>query len=104
MQFTFSTDDPAEAATILEALSGTPATKPAPAKKAPAKPAPKDDAPADEPSTDGPTLEDAVATATKMVSNGESAKVKTALAAVGAKRVSEVSEDKVAEFLDALNA
>lgn len=51
----------------------------------------------------GPTLADAVARATQMVSNGGSAKVKEALAAVGAKRVSEMDETDVPAFLAALD-
>jgi hypothetical protein len=71
------------------------------AKSTPAKAA----APKAEPTSDGgPTLEDAVAAATNLVANGGAAKVKEALASVEAKRVSELSEDKIQAFLDALNA
>jgi hypothetical protein len=98
---------------ILGVLAGG-ATAPAPAAKAPAAKktaAPKtekveepaDDEPADD--ADEPaanTLEDAVALATKMVSAGDAAKVKAALNSVGAKKVSEVPEDKVDEFIAAL--
>ncbi len=48
------------------------------------------------------TLEDAVSAATKLVSEGKSATVKTALAAVGAKRVSELKGVAIASFMEAL--
>lgn len=53
---------------------------------------------------DGPTMSDAVAAATKLVSEGGAAQVKAALAVVGAKRVSEMDEAKIPEFLAALEA
>jgi hypothetical protein len=53
--------------------------------------------------SEGPTLEDAIARATKMVSEGQTAAVKAALSSVGAKRVSELEADKVPAFLDALD-
>jgi hypothetical protein len=83
---------------------------PAPAKKAAAKPEPKKAAAKPEPepepeeTTDGPTMSDAVAAATKLVSNGGAATVKAALAAVGSKRVSEIEEKDIQAFLDALSA
>lgn len=46
----------------------------------------------------------AVARATALVSEGKSTEVKAALTAVGAKRVSELSEDQVASFLAALES
>ena len=55
-----------------------------------------------EPEPEGPTMADAVAAATKLVSSGGAPKVKEALAAVGAKRVSEIPADSIAAFLDAL--
>lgn len=86
---------------------------PAPAKKAPAKKAATKAAPAPEPEEDllggepepagdGPTMSDAVAAATKLVSSGESAKVKAALESVGVARVSGLDESQVADFLAAL--
>lgn len=77
-----------------------PAAKKAAAPKAEATPEPEAE---EETSTDGPTKEDAVALATKLVSNGEAAKVKAALGEVGAKKVSEIPEEKVAEFVAALS-
>lgn len=103
---------------ILSVLSGgavAPAPAPvekaaAPAKKAAApKATPKaeepaeDDTAGDDSGDGGATLEEAVALATKMVSNGEAAKVKAALGEVGAKKVSEIPEDKVDEFIAALS-
>lgn len=102
---------------VLSVLAGgtvAPAAAPAkaaPAKtqgKAPAKPTPEPETAVEpEPEADeapaGATLEEAVALATKMVSNGEAAKVKKALGTVGAKKVSEVSADKVDEFISALS-
>lgn len=104
---------------VLALLSGgasvptpAPAAKAAPAAKKAAAPKaePKAEEPAEEPEEaadeaagdDEVTLEDAKTLATKMVANGEAAKVKAALATVGAKKVSEVAEDKVAEFVAAL--
>lgn len=52
---------------------------------------------------DEPTMKDAVDLATKLVSGGEAARVKEALAGVGAKRVSEIPEDKVGEFIASLS-
>lgn len=79
-----------------------PAKKAAPAKAAPAKPAPE---PVEDLlGGDGPTMADAVAAATQLVSTGNQQKVKDALAAVGAKRVSEIAEDQIALFLETLNA
>lgn len=54
--------------------------------------------------TDGPTMTDAVARATTLVSEGGAAKVKEALATVGAKRVSEMDEKDIPAFLAALDA
>lgn len=51
---------------------------------------------------DGPTMADAVAAATVLVSEGGAAKVKAALATVGAKRVSEMDEGDIPAFLAAL--
>ena len=51
---------------------------------------------------EGPSRADVVALATKLVSSGGAPKVKDALASVGAKRVSEVTDDKLAELFAAL--
>jgi hypothetical protein len=62
-------------------------------------------APAPEPEEDllGPTLEEAVARATKLVADGKTADVKKALGEAGVKRVSELSGDKIATFMAALD-
>ena len=49
------------------------------------------------------TLEQAVAQATTLVADGKTAKVKEALAAAGAKRVSELKGSAIAVFLGALD-
>lgn len=51
---------------------------------------------------DEPTMADAVALATELVSDGKAAKVKAALAEVGAKRVSELKGDGIATFVNSL--
>lgn len=62
-----------------------------------AKPKPE---PAEEESDDdAPALSDAVKLATKRVSEGRAKDVKAALTAVGAKKVSELKGDQIAEFL-----
>jgi hypothetical protein len=82
----------------------TPApAKATPAKKAAAKPEPTPDPEPAEDEASEATLEDAVALATKMVSNGEAKKVKAALSDVGAKKVSEIPADKVGDFVAALS-
>ena len=78
-----------------------PPAKPAPKAAPPAKPAPKAAPPA-KAESGAPTLSNAVATATKLVSSGKTSVVKAALETVGAARVSELSEDKIADFLSAL--
>ena len=61
------------------------------------------DAPEDD--GDAPTMSDAVAAATELVSSGNAAQVKAALAKVGdVKRVSELKDDQIKTFLDALKA
>lgn len=109
---------PASAPATASVPTPAPAKKAAPAKAA-AKPAPtpEPEVEADETPTseeagdtgeedlvggDGPTMSDAVAAATKLVSSGGAAKVKAALAEVGAKRVSEMSESDIPAFLAAL--
>ena len=49
------------------------------------------------------TMKDAVELATKLVSSGEAAKVKVALNELGAKRVSELSEENVPAFVAKLS-
>lgn len=92
---------------VVETPAPTPAKK-APAKAA-AKPAPEpveEDlvGGGEEPAADAPTMSDAVAAATTLVSSGGSAKVKEALASVGAKRVSEMKTEDIPAFLAALEA
>ena len=51
-----------------------------------------------------PTMEDAVARAKEvMAEDGGKARLKTALSAVGATRVSAIPEDKITEFMEALD-
>jgi len=51
-----------------------------------------------------PTMEDAVARAKEvMTEDGGKARLKTALSAVGSTRVSAIPEDKIAEFMEALD-
>ena len=73
---------------------------------------PEDDSPAvledsedDSPEPDAvPTMEDAVARAKEvMTEDGGKARLKTALSAVGATRVSAIPEDKITEFMEALD-
>lgn len=75
-----------------------PAPKKATRGKAAAAPEPE---PEDEPT--GNTLEDAVARATELVAEGRAADVKGALANFNVKRVSELDESQVEEFLAALS-
>jgi hypothetical protein len=97
---------------LLEQQPAAPAAKAAaPAKKAPAKKAAEPE-PEPEPVAEEPedllgggtevTVDDALAAASKLVSDGKAAEVKAALEAVGAKRVSEVPQDKLAEFVGLL--
>ena len=67
---------------------------------------PEDDSPEDDsPEPDAvPTMEDAVARAKEvMTEDGGKARLKTALSAVGATRVSAIPEDKITEFMEALD-
>ena len=82
----------------------------APAKKAAAKPEPdpEPEAEEEEPEAEdedlvgGPTMADAVALATKLVSEGRAVEVKSTLAECGAaKRVSELEGDNIAKFVNA---
>lgn len=89
------------AAPAAKPAATTPAAKPAAAAK-PAKVA--DPEPEATASADGPTMQDAVDAATEMVAGGKAAKVKEVLTDLGVKRVSELSEDQIQAFLDAVNA
>lgn len=68
-------------------------------------PAALEDSEDDSPEPDAvPTMEDAVARAKEvMTEDGGKALLKTALSAVGATRVSAIPEDKIAEFMEALD-
>lgn len=68
-------------------------------------PAVLEDSEDDSPEIDAvPTMEDAVARAKEvMTEDGGKARLKTALSAVGATRVSAIPEDKIAEFMEALD-
>lgn len=96
-----------------------PAPAEAPAKKAPAKKAPEPEteapapaeAPAPEPETeapdkgtDGPTVDDAVARAASLLSEGRADAVKAALASLDINRVSQLKPSQVGAFLEALDA
>ena len=120
------------AAAVVPASKPAPAAAPKAAAPAASKPAPKAEKPAPAPASaqsntpavldttlDEPveveedlvgggtqyTVADAVAEATKLVSQQKQAKVKEALAAVGAKRVSELKADEdIQKFMAALQA
>ena len=68
-------------------------------------PAVLEDSEDDSPEPDAvPTMEDAVARAKDvMTEDGGKARLKTALSAVGATRVSAIPEDKITEFMEALD-
>ena len=68
-------------------------------------PAVLEDSEDDSPEPDAvPTMEDAVARAKAVMSeDGGKARLKTALSAVGATRVSAIPEDKITEFMEALD-
>lgn len=116
MHISINTEDGLSASDIrvLKALIGETETfaapvkeqaeKPTPAKKAPAKkaePEPEEeDLVGDKQAVR--TKEDAIKKATELVSQGKTPQVKKALAAVGAKKVSEIQEDQVEEFFAAL--
>jgi hypothetical protein len=117
MQITIDTSNLSELdKSMLAFLAGGDETEEEPEE--PAAPAPKTRSPKAQPapepepededllggSDDSPTLEQAVARATQVVSEGGTATVKAALASVGAKKVSELSADKVADFMAALDA
>lgn len=83
------------------------ADEPAPAKKTAAKRAPAKKAAAKkaepEPEDDVDPLDVAIERATEMVQSGGIKTVKAALAAVGAKKVSDLTGNKVEAFLEALD-
>ena len=113
---------------VLSALAtaGLGELPPAPAKKAPAKKAPAKKAPAEAPApepapaeapapepapaeapdkgTDGPTVDDAVARAASLLSEGRADAVKAALASLDINRVSQLKPSQVGAFLEALDA
>lgn len=102
----FDPQDADDVAKILEIIGEeTPEAEAAPAPaakpKGKTKPAPAPE-PEEEATSDGPSLDDAVARATELVAEGRAADVKGALANFGVKRVSELEESQVAEFLEAL--
>ena len=98
---------PATATAPEPAPEPEPATAPkksAPKKSAPKKPEPEPEPePAPEPETAGESEEEllarAVETATRLLSEGQMALVKTALKNAGSRRVSELSGDALKKFL-----
>jgi hypothetical protein len=108
MQLTINTEEALSETdlAILALLTGdapAPASKPAAKKAAAAKPEPEASAEEDLLGGTEPTMADAVALATKLVSEGSAAQVKEALAKVGAKRVSELTDDNIATFVNSLS-
>lgn len=118
MQITIDTSvplsdfDKALISTLLGTPGNTIVTEPArtpakPAPKAPAKPAPEPEV-VEEPEEDliggELTVQDAVDAATTLVNSGQQAKVKAALKAIGADRVSNIPTSKVADFIATLGA
>ena len=110
---------PAKKAPAPEPAPAEAPAKKAPAKKAPAKKAPEPEteapapaeAPAPEPETeapdrgtDGPTVDDAVARAASLLSEGRADAVKAALASLDINRVSQLKPSQVGAFLEALDA
>ena len=95
-----------------------PAPAEAPAKKAPAKKAPAPEPETEAPEapaeteapeapakgTDGPTVDDAVARAASLLSEGRADAVKAALASLDINRVSQLKPSQVGAFLEALDA
>lgn len=95
-----------DAAPAVEGAASTAKTakqKDTPTLKSAPTPAPEEDEASPEESSGG-TLEDAVSRATALVSQGKTASVKEALAATGAKRVSELKGAMIGAFLKALDA
>lgn len=82
----------------------------APAPKASAKktrkapePEPEEAEEDDEADDDAPTRAQAVDRATELISSGKAAQVKAALKSVGASRVSDVADDRIADFMEAMS-
>lgn len=102
-------DRKAEQAAAPAVVKAAPAKKAAAAKPAP-EPDPEPEAEAAEPEEDligggeALSLDDAVSKAQDLVTSGKSAVVKKALAAVGAKRVGELEQSQIADFVAALDA
>lgn len=113
-----------EATVTLPAQDDKPAPAPKPAKKAAApkpkaEPAPEPEEAeevADEPEEEaeeaaeepkaksgGVTVDEATKLATKMIGDGKADKVREALKAAGAKRVSALDDDNVNDFMEAIN-
>lgn len=103
---------------MLQALVGVeassspvsqPKAKTAPAPKVKAEPVAEEPEPvAEEPEPETEpvaevTMKDAVALATKLVSDGQAVKVKAALGKLGAKRVSELTDEDVPKFVASLS-
>ena len=113
MQITIDTSAPLSDTdkAILALVAGTadttivqePAKAPTPApKKTPApKPEPEPEDEDDEDLIGGePTVQDAIDKATELIGQGKQAKVKAALKAIGADRVSNIPASKAARFLE----
>lgn len=99
--------EPVAAAVEDPAVEAKVVGKKAPAKAAPApepQPEPEPEVEEDLLGGTGPTLSDAIARATTLVSEGGTAKVKAALAALGVAKVSGMTEDQVPAFFAALDA
>lgn len=96
--------EPAQPSRVVTEPAKVPAKAPAKTKPAPA-PEPEPEV-VEEPEEDliggGPTVQDAIDAATLLVNKGQGAKVKAALKAVGGDRVSNISADKAADFIAAL--
>ena len=100
---------PAEAPVKKAPVKKAPAPEPAPAEpetEATEAPAEATEAPAEAPAkgTDGPTVDDAVARAAALLSEGRADAVKAALASLDINRVSQLKPSQVGAFLEALDA
>lgn len=118
MFISFNTDELTEsdrkALALLAGVDSAPAptakSNPTPAKKAaaPKKEEPEAPEPVEEETGDEGdaeyTKKDAVDMATALVSNGEANKVRAALKELGAGKVSELEEDQVVPFIEAISA
>jgi hypothetical protein len=100
---TFDPTDEADVEYVTSLLAGAEPEEAAPAAKpkGKAKAAPVEE-PEEEEAAEGPTMQDAIDKATELVGEGRAAEVKGALANFGVKRVGELDESQVAEFLEAL--